>query len=71
MSPPLGRPKIDNPKDQQYKIRLTHAEKEKLETCARVTGKTKAAILLEGLELVYQSVTKKKEEMSGYSGLPG
>lgn len=58
MSPTSGRPKIDNPKSLQYRLRMTKEDLEKLEYCCEVTGKSKAEVLREGLELVYQSVKK-------------
>ena len=54
----MGRPKAENPKDLQYRLRLTKEEAEKLEYCCKVTGKTKADILREGLERIYQEVKK-------------
>lgn len=58
MTPSTGRPPIDNPKDLQYRLRMTKEDAEKLDYCCKVTGKTKAEILREGLELVYKSVQK-------------
>ena len=58
MNPKKGRPPIDNPKAIQYRIRLTQEEAEKLEYCCKVTGMTKADILREGIERVYQEVKK-------------
>ena len=37
MSPRTGRPKSDNPKSEQIKIRATKKEKELLEECCKVT----------------------------------
>jgi predicted DNA-binding protein len=58
MNPKRGRHPIDNPKAIQYRIRLTQEEAEKLEYCCEATGRTKADILREGLERVYQEVKK-------------
>lgn len=58
MSPFQGRPPIENPKDLQYRLRMTKAEFEMLEYCCKETGKSKADILREGLEMVYQKVKK-------------
>lgn len=58
MTPSTGRPPSDNPKDLQYRLRMTKEDAEKLEYCCKATGKTKAEILREGLELVYKSVQK-------------
>lgn len=58
MTPSTGRPPSDNPKDLQYRLRMTKEDSEKLEYCCKATGKTKAEILREGLEMVYKSVQK-------------
>ena len=58
MSPRMGRPPVDNPKSQQYRIRLTEEEVRKLEYCCEQTGKTKADVLREGLERIYSEVKK-------------
>lgn len=58
MSPRMGRPPVDNPKSQQYRIRLTEEEVRKLEYCCKQTGKTKADVLREGLERIYNEVKK-------------
>lgn len=58
MSPKMGRPKVENPKALQYRIRLTEEEAQKLEYCSEKTGLTKADVLRKGLERVYQEVKK-------------
>jgi predicted DNA-binding protein len=37
---------------------MTQEDAEKLEYCCKATGKTKAEVLREGLEMVYQAVKK-------------
>ena len=59
MSQKLGRPPSVNPKDLQYRLRMTKEDLEKLEYCCKATGKTKAEVLREGLERVYQTVKKE------------
>ena len=61
VTPRTGRPPIENSKKSQYRIRLTEAEESKLEYCARETGKTKAEIIREGIELVYQAIQKQNK----------
>ena len=58
MSPTQGRPPIENPKDLQYRLRMTKEDAEKLDYCCKQTGKTKAEVLREGLELVYKAIKK-------------
>lgn len=55
MTPRTGRPTND-PKRGQYRIRLSENEEAMLEYCARETGKTKAEIIREGIEKVYQEI---------------
>ena len=40
MSPRTGRPKSDNPKAEQIKIRATKQDKALLDKCCEMTGKT-------------------------------
>lgn len=60
MSPSLGRPKSDNPRDMQYRLRLTSEEVERLEYCCKVLGLTKAEVLRQGLEVMYEKAQTKK-----------
>ena len=53
-----GRP-TDDPKRNQYRVRLSETDLEKLEFCTRTTGKTKAEIIREGIEKVYQELKAK------------
>ena len=58
MSPRTGRPKIDNPKSIQVSARLDSATIQKLEYCMEKLNLTKAEILREGIEKVYQGIKK-------------
>lgn len=53
MSPRTGRPKIDNPKSEQIKIRATKQDKELLEKCCEITNKTQYQVVMEGIKKVY------------------
>ncbi len=59
MSPAHGRPPSKDPKRNDTRIRLTDSEAQKLEFCAKETGKTKADIIRMGIDMVYEMVTKK------------
>lgn len=59
MSPAHGRPPSKDPKRNDTRIRLTDSEVEKLNYCAKQTGRTKADIIREGIDLVYKKITKK------------
>ena len=47
LTPRTGRP-TDDPKRNQYRIRLSESDLEKLEYCAEQTGKAKADIIRRG-----------------------
>ncbi len=59
MSPRTGRPKIDNPKSEQIKIRATKADKERLLYCCEKAGMTQYEVLMIGIEKVYKSINKE------------
>ena len=59
MTPRTGRPPSDDPKHNQYRVRLTDDELKMLEFCQSETGKSKAAIIREGIEKVYQELIQK------------
>lgn len=60
MSPRTGRPPIgESAKDKQYRLRMSSKEWEKLEYCCKVTGLTKAEVIRQGIEKVYQEALKK------------
>ena len=57
----MGRPIVGNePKSEQYRIRLSKAESEKLTYCSLKTGMTKADVLRKGLEKVYIEIKEEK-----------
>lgn len=57
MTARTGRPTSD-PKRNQFKVRLTDLEEEKLELCAKQSGKTKTDIIRLGIEKVYEEICK-------------
>lgn len=59
MSPRTGRPKIDNPKGEQVSARMDAETIRKLEYCMQALGLTKAEVLRQGVEKVYQSIKKE------------
>ena len=54
MSPRTGRPKSDNPKNVRLEIRLTEMEAKKLANCADKLGITRTAVILKGIDKIYQ-----------------
>lgn len=58
VSPRTGRPKSDNPKSEQIKIRATKRDRVLLDECCELTGKTQYEVIMEGIDLVYQKAKK-------------
>ena len=58
MSPRTGRPKSENPKCVNTRIRMTLEESQKLETCCKETGLTKTDVIMLGIDKVYKSLNK-------------
>lgn len=54
----MGRP-TDDPKIDNLLVRLTAEEKRMLEYCCEKSGKSKTAIVVEGIRKVYEELTKK------------
>lgn len=59
MAPSPGRPPTENPRDQQYRLRMTDEDIQKLEYCCEKTGLSKADVLRKGLEMVYREAQEK------------
>lgn len=55
----VGRPKSENPRRNNTRLRMTDEEVAMLEYCAEQTGKTKTEILMLGLEKVYNEIKKQ------------
>lgn len=60
MSPRTGRPKSDNPKAEQIKIRATKQDKALLDKCCEMTGKTQYEVIMEGIHMVYAENKKSQ-----------
>lgn len=54
--PPMGRPKIDNPKGTQVTVRLDKETLEKLDACAEKNGETRAQTLRRGIEKLFSDM---------------
>ena len=57
----MGRP-TDNPKKDQYRLRMTAEEREKLEECQKATGLSKAEVIRLGIDKFYQESVKDKKQ---------
>ena len=60
MSPKTGRPLSDNVRNAKVETKMSKDELEKLNYCCKVTGKTRAEIVREGIDKVYAKLNKLK-----------
>ena len=58
MCPRSGRPKIDNPKSEQIKVRATKEDKRILEDCCEILQKTQYEVVMDGIKLVYEDAKR-------------
>ena len=61
MTPRTGRPKEEDARHKREVIRFNAEELEKLQYCAKVTGKAKAEIIREGISRIYQELIQKQK----------
>lgn len=59
MSPKIGRPKSETPKDTMLRVRLDEAYCQKLEQCAAKLNISKSNVVRKGIDLVEKSIEKK------------
>lgn len=62
MSPRTGRPPTENPKDRGYRLRVSDEDLQRLDYCAEVLGLTKAEIIRQGIELMYEKAQKEAQK---------
>ena len=64
---PNGRPASPTPRTATLTVRLTDAEKLKLEEAARLIGETKTGVIVEGIDFVYSKAiaAEKKRQREG------
>lgn len=58
MSSKVGRPKSNNPKSEQIKIRATKEDRELLEKCCAKLNKTQYDVIMSGIRKVYTETKK-------------
>ena len=58
MSPTIGRPKSESPKDTMLRVRLDEVHCQKLEHCATKLKLSKSEIVRKGIDLVEKSIEK-------------
>ncbi|MDP4153280.1 MAG: hypothetical protein Q8865_07585 [Bacillota bacterium] len=57
--PRTGRP-TDDPKGSRLQFRLSEGDTNKLDYCCEVLGLTKAEVIRQGIEQMYQKARQKK-----------
>ncbi len=57
----MGRPTTD-PKDNQFRIRLSDSEVERLEYCQKITGLNKSEIVRKGIDKIYYELLEKEQK---------
>lgn len=60
MSPRTGRPKSDNPKDIQLKIRADKQTIDDLDYCCKEKDMTRSDVIRLGIQKVKQDINEKK-----------
>lgn len=58
MSPKIGRPKSETPKDTMLRVRLDEVYCQKLEQCATKLNISKSDVVRKGIDLVEKSIEK-------------
>lgn len=59
MSPKIGRPKSENPRNKSLNLRLTQGELDLLQECSTILKKTRTDTLIYGLNLIKEKQEKK------------
>lgn len=58
MSPRTGRPKSENSKRCEIKVRATKEDREKLLYCCEKTGMTQYEVVMQGIDEVYNRIKR-------------
>lgn len=61
MSPRTGRP-TDDKKETRLQFRLSNGNMKKLEYAAEILGLTKAEIIRQGIDLIYEKAQKEAQK---------
>lgn len=56
MSPRTGRPKSNNSKHHEIKVRASKEDREKLLYCCEKTGMTQYEVVMQGIDAVYNKI---------------
>lgn len=61
----MGRPPLDDSREKTVRARMSAEELQRLNYCCQVTDKTKSEIIREGIDKVYQALTKTDTKEGG------
>ena len=59
MSKKNGRPKIDNPRNVRFELRLTQEENDELAECAKILKLTKTEVVIRGIKIIKDSIKER------------
>ena len=61
MSPRTGRPPSDNPKSIETRVRMTAADREKLDLAAKILNLPKSEIIRQGIAEMYEKAKQQEK----------
>lgn len=59
MSPKMGRPPKENPRNVNLNIRITNEEAERIQICANKLNMTRTDTIMKGIDLVEKELREK------------
>lgn len=62
MSPKIGRPRSDNPRQMRVETKMTVAELEKLDYCCKISGKSRSEAIREGIDTIYAKLKSHEQK---------
>ncbi len=61
MSPRTGRPPSDNPKSIETRVRMTEADREKLDFAAKILKLPKSEVIRQGINVMYEKAKQQEK----------
>lgn len=58
MTPRMGRPPSDNPRNKSLQLRLTQEELDKIQYCADCLNENRTNTIMRGIEMLLESLKK-------------
>lgn len=60
MVPKVGRPKMDNPRNNNFKLRMNDNENDMLNQCSKMLKISKTDVVIMGIKKIYDEINKGK-----------